>query len=334
MKKTSSPGKLSRPPLNRMMRIHDELKASRFPNCRKLSQELEVSERTIMRDIDFMRDQLGLPIDYDSVKYGYYYTEAVGGFPTVQVSEGELVALFVAQKSLAQYRGTSFEKPLTAAFEKLTSGLDDEVSFELGNWEESFSFRSTGGAPISDLKLFERLSKSVLERREVTFEYSKLTKDGGLSSEIRKVWPYNLTCQESQWYVFAHDLDRNALRTFALPRIKALKETGKSFKKPKDFSVNKELAGSFGVFSGKEKYNLKLEFDAFASQLIRERTWHASQKLKEKKDGTVELSMKLGSLPEVERWILSWSHHVKVLQPKELRESIKERVKLLSEEYL
>ncbi|MDP9004942.1 MAG: HTH domain-containing protein, partial [Verrucomicrobiota bacterium] len=56
----------SRPPLQRMMRLHAALKSHHFPNCQKIANELEVSAKTIQRDIDFMRDRLGLPIGYDS----------------------------------------------------------------------------------------------------------------------------------------------------------------------------------------------------------------------------------------------------------------------------
>ena len=65
-----------------------------------------------------MRDRLGLPIGYDAQKFGFYYTEAVTGFPSIEVSEGEITALFVAQKALAQYKGTPFERPLHSAFRK------------------------------------------------------------------------------------------------------------------------------------------------------------------------------------------------------------------------
>ena len=54
----------SRPPLARMMQLHAQLQARKFPNCRKLAHELEVSAKTIQRDIEFMRYQLGLPIEY------------------------------------------------------------------------------------------------------------------------------------------------------------------------------------------------------------------------------------------------------------------------------
>jgi proteasome accessory factor B len=65
-----------------------------------------------------------------------------------------------------------------------------------------------------------------------------------------------------------------------------------------------------------------VRFDAFASQLVRERFWHSSQTMAERRDGTVELTLRLGSLEEVERWILGWGEHAEVLSPAALRRRI------------
>src|SRR5262245_25798760 len=94
----------SRPPLERMMRIHQAIATGRFPNATTLARDIEVVPKTIHRDIEFMRDRLQLPVAYDGRKYGYYYTEEVSAFPTLQITEGELVALLVAEKALQQYR--------------------------------------------------------------------------------------------------------------------------------------------------------------------------------------------------------------------------------------
>src|ERR1700760_2035880 len=89
----------SRPPLERMRRMHERIRAGRYPNCRKLADELEVSSKTVQRDIDFMRYRLGLPIEYDQLHFGFYYTEPVANFPNIEISEGELIALYIGQKA-------------------------------------------------------------------------------------------------------------------------------------------------------------------------------------------------------------------------------------------
>ena len=80
-----------------------------------MARELEVSTKTIHRDLEFMRDRLNLPLEYDGSRNGYFYHGEVSSFPTLQITEGEIFALVVAEKALQQYRGTSFEKPLLSA---------------------------------------------------------------------------------------------------------------------------------------------------------------------------------------------------------------------------
>ena len=301
------------------MRIHGQLKAGDFPNCRKIAEALEVSSKTIQRDIDFMRDRLGLPIEYDAQRVGYFYTEEVAGFPSIEVSEGEVAALFVAQKALAQYRGTPFERPLRSAFRKIADSLKERVSFSWSDLEDAISFHSAG-ASVADLELFETVSQAVLRSVELEFEYRKLDSK---AYEARRVRPFHIACLENQWYVFAEDLARKQLRTFALPRMRHVRLTSVRFRRPANFSIAKVLSGSFGVFEGGRKHRIRLQFDAFAARLVSERTWHDTQRYREAKDGTATLEMELGGLEEIERWVLSWGGHVRVLQPQKLADKIK-----------
>ena len=62
----------SRPPMERMLRIHQAIQSGIFPNATRLAEQMEVSKKSIHRDIDFMRDRLDLPVEYDAAKYGYF----------------------------------------------------------------------------------------------------------------------------------------------------------------------------------------------------------------------------------------------------------------------
>src|SRR6478672_2642573 len=317
----------SRPPLARMMRMHERLKAGRYPNCRKLADELEVSSKTVQRDIDFMRYRLGLPIEYDQLHFGFYYTEPVASFPNVEISEGELVALYVGQKALAQYKGTSFEAPLSTAFRKITDGLRDTISMTWSDLDSAVSFRSVGKA-TADVHLFEQLSHAVFKQVEVRFDYKK---PDAARYEQRYVQPYHLGCVENLWYLFAFDLDRGGLRTFALPRIRDVRLSKTRFRRPGEFSIGRYLEQSFGVFAKptKTKHTIRIVFDSFAAPRIQERQWHPSQKTKQLRNGGIELSLTLGNLEDIERWVLSWGSHAQVLAPPELKERIAKTVSML-----
>ena len=309
----------SRPPLARMVRIHEEIQSERLPNATRLSRELETSTKTINRDIAFMRDQLGLPIEWDAQSNGYRYTGHVDGFPTMQVSESELFALMVAQKALQPYEGTPFHAPLESALKKLSDGLKDRVYISLERLDAPVSFKSAGLSK-ADLGTFQIVTRAVAQQEELHFEYKNL---GSKRWQARKVEPWHLCCVENQWYVVCWDLKRKARRTFALVRMRHLSMPGKRFKRPEAFDIRQHLKDAFGVFVGETKYKVRVAFDEWASELIREKHWHPAQELKEIGDGCVELRVELADLFEIERWILSWGSHAQVLAPAKLKKSVR-----------
>ena len=115
---------------------------------------------------------------------------------------------------------------------------------------------------------------------------------------------------------------RGATRTFVLGRMTRVRNTRKRFARPSGFSLDTLLAGSFGVFSGLKPERLRLWFDADVAQLVRERRWHATQRLSELPDGRLELTLDVGVSPEVERWLLGWGERAEVREPAALRQAM------------
>jgi len=308
----------SRPPLERMLRIHKAIQSGAFPNASKLAGELEVSTKSIHRDLEFMRDRLQLPLEFNRARLGYYYTEEVNAFPTVQITEGELFALIVAEKALQQYRGTSFEKPLLSAIRKMEHSLPDTISLDLADVERSISFR-TRAEPILDLKVFDCLAKATAGRRQLELTYRKPVIQ---QTEQRTVDPYHLANINGEWFLFAYDHLRKYIRTFVPSRVQSLRETGKTFVRQRQFSLEARLRDSFGVHSGAGTYDVVLRFDPRVADYVREKKWHDSQQLRVLADGGLELRMRLSSLQEVQRWVLGWGGDAVVIEPAELAESV------------
>ena len=320
---------LSRPPLERMLRIHDELRRGALVNCSHLVRALEVSRKTIVRDIAFMRDRLELPIEFDAQVLAYRYTHPVNAFPTVHVTEGELLALLVAQRALQQYQGTPFHHQLEVAFEKLAGGLRDKISFSPTDELRAVSFKNIGIGK-TDLAIFNALSAAVLRSHEIAFAYRK---PGDATPSARRVRPYHLANRENLWYLIAFDLERGALRTFALPRIDDVTVTKTTFTRPADFSPEKFFANALGVMGGTGDHRVVIRFTAAVAERVREREWHESQEMRDLPGGALELRLRLGALSEAEQWILSWGAAAEVLAPAELRTSIKKSVAALTKTY-
>lgn len=301
------------------MRIHHLLQAEKKPNATTLAKELEVCTKTIHRDLEFMRDRLGLPLEYDSVANGYYYTGPVTEHPALQITEGELFALLIAEKAIQQYRGTPFEAPLSQTFQKIVSALPDEFSLNLADWDRSISFRTTA-VPRLPVEVFDQLARATAQRKGLKLHYRK---PGSSETEVRVVDPYHLANINGEWFLFAHDHLRDDLRTFVPARIERVEETGTTFDRPENFSLAKHLEGSFGIRTGHATHKVVIHFSAGVATYVREKQWHASQQLKNQSDGGVELSLRLNDLDEVRRWILSWAGEARAIAPKELIDAVR-----------
>ncbi|MGJ3243360.1 MAG: helix-turn-helix transcriptional regulator [Opitutales bacterium] len=310
---------LSRPPLTRMVRIHRALKGDSSPNATQLARQLETSTKTIHRDIATMRDQLGLPIEWDAQENGYFYAKDVDAFPLVQVTEGELFALLVAQKAIEPYRDTPFHEPLRQALEKLSDSLKETMFLSLDRLEAPISFKPTGVSTAA-IETFQLVTRALTEQVRLKFEYKGLTSNRWMK---RHIDPYHLGCVADEWYLIGYDHLRKAMRTFALVRMRQPVPTGENFQKPADFDIRKHLKDAFGVFVTGKKHKIRIHFDAFAARLIREKTWHPQQELIDQPDGAVEFRIELADLFEIERWILSWGSHATVLAPVALRKSVR-----------
>ena len=312
----------TRPPLDRMHQIFQAIRAGDYPNRTGLAGDIEVTTKTIQRDIDFMRDRLNLPIAYNGERKGYEFTEEVEHFPMVELSEAELVSVFVAQKALMQYKGTPFEHPLRSAFQKLVSSLDGKITLSWDDLDSFISFHSFEIVP-TDLETFQTVSEAVRKNVVLEFEYKKLN---AASFEKRTVEPYHLACIQNQWYCFGHDINRREMRTFVLARMRHAVGTGQTFTKSKRFSLQDHLKDSLGVFSAKGKHDILIRFDKFAAQLVRERVWHPSQQIQELTGGEIEFRLTLSSLHEIEPWVLSWGEHARVIGTKDFIQKLRRTV--------
>lgn len=325
----------TRRPLERVLRIHEMLTRGNYPNCSTIARELEVNRKTIQRDLNFMRDELSLPIAYNETSHGYYYTRPVNDFPFLKTSSEDLVALILARNALGALKGSALEASLRSGFQRLQAGMSEEVTIPWSDIDEAFSVQSVGMTE-RDVFLFDRLAKAVLESRELHFDYRKLQDD---APARRRLQPYHLAEIDGGWYVIGFDLERQARRTFAVQRMRSVHLTTKRFLRSRDFRLEDHFAGSFGVWSGEDKgganFAVRILFRRFAARVVAERRWHPSQEITEldPAGNTIEITMTLSALEDIARWIMGFGSQAEVLAPPELREMVAGELKRAAEQY-
>jgi proteasome accessory factor B len=308
----------------RALRIDSELRAHHHVSKRELAAILEVAPRTVQRDLEFLRDRMRRPLAYDAAQRAYCYTERVTPLGDVHLTDRDLRALVTAKS--AQMPAASTGDSMLAA---IALSLPHQTAERLARLQGAFYFKPFGEAIMSP-EIFDALLTAVIDSAEVRFGYDKLAHR---EHETRVAQPLTLCCIDRMWYLLARDRMRNALRTFALPRISDLSRTGRFFRRPRRFSTEKHLAESFGLITGEKLQLVSIRFDAFAGRLVRERMWHHSQKIEELPDGTCLMTIWVGRFEEIERWILSWGEHARVLLPVELVTRVKHSILSMKRQY-
>ncbi|RJQ32053.1 MAG: WYL domain-containing transcriptional regulator [Peptococcaceae bacterium] len=312
---------LNRPRIHRIFFIHKQVKVGRYPNGPALAAELEVSIRTIQRDIAYIRDLMQAPLEYDRNKNGFYYT---GPFemPPLTLTEGEQVALFLGQKLLRQCAGTPLEEPIRSAFEKICLYLPQGISVDLNLLEQIFSFdvQPLRGDEQRLAQVYRLLSQAIEKRNTVEMEYYTASRD---DQTRRRVDPYHLRYYGGAWYLIAYCHLRREVRVFALDRIREAGLLEDNFEIEPGFNLESYFGSSLGIERGGPAEEVVVLFDSYQARWIQERKWHASQETELKPDGSLLLCLKVSGLSEVKRWLLSFGAHARVLEPPSLREEIR-----------
>ncbi|MFH0802835.1 MAG: WYL domain-containing protein, partial [bacterium] len=258
----------------RLLEIDQEIRKGNFPNARSLADKLEVHPRTILRNIEHLRDQWRAPLEYDRKRKGYYYTDPNYFLPAVQLTEGELLAVFVAEKALKELQGTPYEPLIRSAVSKLARFLPESVSVNLRELSDACDFNL---GPVREVEavLFRDLEEAVCHQKQVRITYHANEKD---EITVRVVDPYHLSNLKGDWYLIAFCHLRGKMRHFALSRIKKHEFTGKSFEKPDSFKLKEYLGDAMGIELTAETFDVAIKFDTHQARWIREKVWHPSER--------------------------------------------------------
>lgn len=137
--------------------------------------------------------------------------------------------------------------------------------------------------------------------------------------------PYDVIPGNRDWRLIA--MSGGIFKQFIIGGIKTIDRTGKRFTRSKEYSADNYYSRSFGFFSGKDVFDVRLEFGSKVADVIGNRTWSEEQELTRNPDGSVSLTMKVNSIEEVGSWVLSWGGDVRVLAPAELRNYVVSKAK-------
>lgn len=293
-------------------------------------EELEVSPATLKRDLEYLRDQLGAPIEYDRDVNGYRFAEGTGAWrgtkhelPGLWFSERELYALLMAHQLLS---GLDTEGLLSRHLQPLLDRIHELLGpggeHDAKALMKRVKIVSALKRPVAGTH-FERVGEALIRRRRVQMTYLTRTR-GSLSR--REVSPQRLVHYRNTWYLDAWCHTRERLLRFALD---AVQDASVSDQRAKDVAmrqVEAEMDAGYGIYAGGTRRLATLRFSPQAARWISREAWHPEQQGRFLDDGSWELTLPYVDETELVMDILRQGDEVEVLAPDSLRQAVQRRL--------
>lgn len=319
----------------RFYKIDQLISERKVVNFDTLREALEVSDATLKRDIQYLRDRLNAPIIWDRTAGGYRYekdsTPSGSQFelPGLWFNASEIHALLTMQHLLATLDQSGLLgphiQPLMARLNGLLGSADNTGE------EIRKRVRIIGaGARRMQLQHFEKVGSALLQRKRLIITYRARGKN---EISEREISPQRLVHYRENWYLDAWCHMRRGLRSFAVDSILQADLLETPAKAVSEKILDDVLGTGYGIFSGKKVQWAKLKFTPERARWVAQEQWHPKQKSKFEPDGSYLLEIPYSDDRELVMDILRHGSAVVVLAPQKLRERIREQVEKLQERY-
>ncbi|MGY0064281.1 helix-turn-helix transcriptional regulator [Streptomyces sp. LZ34] len=235
MQKTSS----------RLLALLSLLQTHRDWSGDELAERLDITPRTVRRDIDRLRE-LGYPIRAFKGPSGGYRLDTGSRLPPLLFDDGQAVALALALQSAATSTtiGEDAARALSTIRQVMPSRLRQRIDMMQVTAVQS---PETGNASLLGTPLLMEVSRVIHAREELRFDYGHDAT--GPAERPRRTQPHHLVTWRGHWYLIAWDLDRADWRTFRVDRIRPRTPTGPRFT-PRDLPGDDVAAFVTGRFRG------------------------------------------------------------------------------------
>lgn len=200
-----------------------------YPNSFRLAEQMEVSPRTVKRYLDYLREQ-NAPLENDRKRGGYYFTDPFWQLPPMQLSEGDLLAFFIAEQALKSTGQTAEAAQLRKSLSRLASFLPNKVSINLTALAAGVSFQNLpfAAAPPETLAL---LTESAVNQQTITFDYYSPHNREHSSRKVNVLLLHNFI---GDWFAVCYDRNKGDKRDFHVGRMSNVKLLGETFEMPPD----------------------------------------------------------------------------------------------------
>ncbi|MBB5209607.1 helix-turn-helix transcriptional regulator [Chiayiivirga flava] len=316
----------------RILTLHRLLRSARYPVALpRLMDELGCSRATVYRDVAFLRDGLGAPVETSEDPPGFHYSADEAErfeLPGLWLTSDELHALLAAHQLLAR----TGPGVLSSALAPLKTRIDSLLAEQAGGKRfpmERLRVIASGTRRL-DEAAFRHIATAVLERQVLAFDYRARSTD---APTRRTVSPQRLTHYRDNWYLDAWDHEREGLRSFALDRIRQPRIVDGVARDLGEAELDQHLASSYGIFSGAPKAVATIRFSPHAARWVADERWHSKQEGHFLPDGSYELKIPYSNPRELLMDVLRYGADAEVLDPPSLRSEMQIMLNLAMANY-
>lgn len=312
--------------LERIAWINRKLESRESLSSKIVAKRFGVAEKTVKRDIEYLRDRCDAPISWKASRHSYEYTSPWQGLKFLD--EHSLLAAAFLKAILGQFNyvpivADSLEEEFVEQLPSDYRAIIDSIEYSLPQLEH-----------IPDALVFE-LCNAIRKRRTLRLTYSNSSDE---RSE-RDIEPRKLINYAEKWYTIAYDHRHETLRTFALNRIVSFSATEIPYLDDCITGATKEnidgfISSTYGIYKGDIIGIAVLRFYGRAASNIKNTVWHSDQIIHEINDSEqgaiIELSLPVHDYPELLGRALRCGASCEVISPPEFRTLWQEEIKRMS----
>ena len=212
-------------PTARVLQLLSLLQRHRFWPGAELAERLEVSPRTLRRDVERLRE-LGYLVDATTGTAGGYRLAAGNHLPPLLLDDDEAVAIAVGLRGAADAPIEGIEETSVRAMAKLEQVLPDRLRRRVAALHSNVeALRWSNRGPLVDPEALALISQACRDSEQIHFDYER--RDGERSRRL--VEPHQLVVAGRRWYLVAYDVRRDDWRTFRLDRLSGARLAGPRF---------------------------------------------------------------------------------------------------------
>lgn len=318
----------------RQWQILREIESSRIGvTIHELSKLVRVTTRTIRRDLQALQESGFAIYDEGGEQETKRWRLDAQPFRSVQegLSVADVAALYLSRSLVDGLSGWPLSDELRAAFAKIEGSLNPRMREFLATLPQVISTKAGPGRGQASTRVVDvtrRLLDATRDRKEVDMRYFSASSG---RAKMYRVQPYRLALAQGGVYLVAWVPAYDEFRTFAMERIERLSVLEETFRRSRELPADL-FGGSLGVFSAPPE-RIELSFDARQAPYVRARVWHASQKIEDRPDGGVTMTLDVSVDWALKSWILGFGAGVRVVRPVALAKAMQEELRAAADAY-